>query len=53
MKDWRQEKMKDYNKILKSDEKANAYKLCRSNGSVHKQILDNYDFIEMSKLFEL
>ncbi len=39
-------------RILKSDEKSNAYKLYKLNGSVHKQILDNYDFIDMNKLFE-
>ncbi|MDU5083203.1 Type 1 glutamine amidotransferase-like domain-containing protein [uncultured Tissierella sp.] len=39
-------------KILKSDEKSNAYKLYKLNGIVYKQILDNYDLIDMNKLFE-
>jgi hypothetical protein len=38
-------------KIIKSDENANAYKLSNlSNGSISKDILDNKDFFDISKL---
>lgn len=40
-------------RILKSNENSNAYKLYRTKDRLYKQVLSNYDFININKLFQL
>lgn len=45
--------IKDNNfKILKSDEKANAYKIFNIEGKVYKELIENYEFVSIDKLLD-